>query len=125
MMKILFGFAVITGIVAWSDAEYVPNMDVTIAKKDLFMSRGWGASGMPYPMFYLNRYTQTQQIQHKGMNTPRISNPKQLTLISGYLGKPDHTPFANEETTHRKTNQSRKNHTIPHLFVSYGWGPLG
>uniref|UniRef100_T1DQY1 Putative secreted protein n=1 Tax=Anopheles aquasalis TaxID=42839 RepID=T1DQY1_ANOAQ len=30
-------------------------------KKDLFMSRGWGASGMPFSMFYLNHYTKAQK----------------------------------------------------------------
>ncbi|XP_058818998.1 uncharacterized protein LOC131681918 [Topomyia yanbarensis] len=30
-------------------------------KKDVFMSRGWGASGMPFTMFYLNHYTKAQK----------------------------------------------------------------
>ncbi|XP_065084313.1 uncharacterized protein LOC135706588 [Ochlerotatus camptorhynchus] len=30
-------------------------------KKDVFMSRGWGASGMPFTMFYLNHFTKTQK----------------------------------------------------------------
>lgn len=30
-------------------------------KKDVFMSRGWGASGMPYTMIYLNHFTKAQK----------------------------------------------------------------
>lgn len=30
-------------------------------KKDVFMSRGWGASGMPFTMIYLNHYTKAQK----------------------------------------------------------------
>ncbi|XP_058447195.1 uncharacterized protein LOC131427750 isoform X2 [Malaya genurostris] len=36
------------------------NMLPTV-KKDVFMSRGWGASGMPFTMFYLNHYAKAQK----------------------------------------------------------------
>ncbi|XP_055711218.1 uncharacterized protein LOC129806564 [Phlebotomus papatasi] len=125
-MKLLFGIAILGLMASWTEAEYVPILDLAVDKKDLFMSRGWGASGMPYPMFYLNRYTQTQQMQQKEMDPPKTSQSKQFTLLSGpYQGKSQPDPFDNAKITHRKTNQSRRNHTVPHLFVSYGWGPLG
>ncbi|GAB0094492.1 hypothetical protein DMENIID0001_097980 [Sergentomyia squamirostris] len=99
----------------------VPHLDID--KRDLFMSRGWGASGMPYPMFYLNRYTQTQQIQHKADS--RLF--PEVALISSFAEKPAEvqTKTVAQPAQHRKTNQSRKPQTLPQLFISYGWGPLG
>lgn len=92
------------------------------------MSRGWGAAGMPFSMFYLKKYQRAQQkvepkvIQHKA--TPRFSGEiaaaavRQATSVSRHHVDTNHIP-------QRTTENSRKNYTVPQLFVSYGWGPMG
>ncbi|XP_055640971.1 uncharacterized protein LOC129778225 [Toxorhynchites rutilus septentrionalis] len=40
-------------------------------KKDVFMSRGWGASGMPFTMYYLNHYTKIQKAQNQQQQMQR------------------------------------------------------
>ncbi|XP_029724983.1 uncharacterized protein LOC109420831 [Aedes albopictus] len=44
-----------------SGAKDINNSIMPPIKKDVFMSRGWGASGMPFTMLYLNHYTKQQK----------------------------------------------------------------
>lgn len=90
------------------------------------MSRGWGAAGMPFSMIYLKKYQRAQQkpkvVQHKA--TVRFSGEKaaavrQQTSLSRHHVDTNHIP------PQRTTENSRKNYTVPQLFVSYGWGPMG
>ncbi|XP_052865570.1 uncharacterized protein LOC128271925 [Anopheles cruzii] len=168
----------------------------TAIKKDLFMSRGWGASGMPFSMFYLNHYTkaqkafaqtqlqqqqqqqqqqllqqqQQQQLQHEQQaqqaaslrirsqdDTPLTRTQKEVAAASlvESVGQPlvaQQLPFPdrygetaaavhaeklrtdadyvdnNGGATVRagaKGNATRRQYTVPQLFVSYGWGPMG
>uniref|UniRef100_A0A2M4BYQ5 Putative secreted protein n=1 Tax=Anopheles marajoara TaxID=58244 RepID=A0A2M4BYQ5_9DIPT len=157
-------------------------------KKDLFMSRGWGASGMPFSMFYLNHYTKAQkayvqsQLQQQQMQRRQLQQQDQLqqhlpteSLTTKFNTKastvgsqeeaavthsddfpipnqlPYGTRFADPVTTvpeasvqaeklrsdndyvdngsaiwhGSNTNVSRRQYTVPQLFVSYGWGPMG
>lgn len=59
-------------------------------KKDVFMSRGWGAAGMPFNMVYLNHYTkahkayaQSQQLQQQQQEQLRQREAEQVRLRSG------------------------------------------
>lgn len=82
-------------------------------KKDVFMSRGWGAGGMPFSVLYMNPShsskapaTETKQTvaekpqPHK--NVPQVRNSMR------------------QKSIHRISHS-----VIPQLFVSYGWGPHG
>ncbi|XP_049278798.1 probable serine/threonine-protein kinase yakA [Anopheles funestus] len=188
-----------------SKSAGAPNAVPTIAsstpsaiKKDLFMSRGWGAGGMPFSMFYLNHYTkahkayaqnqqqqqqqqlqqqqlqqqQQQQQQQQGqqqlqkqaqeqsikeqqllrIQEDRSSGrsqedtadkdtgyplpPKTLPFGTGYAPEPNavHAQQLRTDTDYvdgassvrtSKVNTPRRQYTVPQLFVSYGWGPLG
>lgn len=59
-------------------------------KKDVFMSRGWGAAGMPFNMVYLNHYTkahkayaQNLQLQQQQQERLRQRETEQMRLRSG------------------------------------------
>lgn len=59
-------------------------------KKDVFMSRGWGAAGMPFNMVYLNHYTkahkayaQNLQLQQQQQEQLRQREADQIRLRSG------------------------------------------
>ncbi|CAL1674953.1 unnamed protein product [Lasius platythorax] len=92
-----------------------------ITKKDVFMSRGWGAGGMPFSVLYMNprsnhvvTATSTSQRQESGMttesSTPFVEHPN--SRIAPRNGQ--------------STVQPRRQYwTIPQLFISYGWGPFG
>uniref|UniRef100_A0A2M4AVH3 Putative secreted protein n=1 Tax=Anopheles triannulatus TaxID=58253 RepID=A0A2M4AVH3_9DIPT len=155
-------------------------------KKDLFMSRGWGASGMPFSMLYLNHYTkaqrayaqsqlqqqlqmqqreikqQNQHLQTSSLPTnhhvdasPTESQEELGSIHSGESPVPKLFPYGtrfdepvtivpeasvqaeklrsdndyidNSSAIWRgpNTNASRRQYTVPQLFVSYGWGPMG
>lgn len=62
-------------------------------KKDVFMSRGWGAAGMPFNMVYLNHYTkahkayaQNLQLQQQQQEQLRQREAEQMRLRSGAGG---------------------------------------
>lgn len=150
-------------------------------KKDLFMSRGWGASGMPYSMFYLNHYTKAQkayvqsQVQmqqqknqlQEHLQTSSITTkshpeaplvgsqeeesvissdefliPKQFSQTTSFNNAITIVPQINVQAEKLRSdsdyidngsaiwrgsnsNASRRQYTVPQLFVSYGWGPMG
>uniref|UniRef100_A0AAG5DRI8 Uncharacterized protein n=1 Tax=Anopheles atroparvus TaxID=41427 RepID=A0AAG5DRI8_ANOAO len=155
-------------------------------KKDLFMSRGWGASGMPFSMFYLNHYTkaqkayaqnqlQQQQQQQKQQLQLQLQAQQQQELqpiqqeqlqkqevplldssqnestdpIPDQPQQPNPISYAPRYDSHvvavaqqlrtdtdyvdsspsvrttSKVNTARRQYTVPQLFVSYGWGPMG
>lgn len=76
-------------------------------KKGIFLSRGWGAGGMPFGVLYMNPAYSKNLIDEP--------EPQQKTT----------TTYKNNLTRQQK-NTLRKSHlVIPQLFVSYGWGPLG
>ncbi|XP_040168653.1 histone-lysine N-methyltransferase 2D-like [Anopheles arabiensis] len=194
--------------VAGSKSMGVPVAAPTVAsstplaiKKDLFMSRGWGASGMPFSMFYLNHYTKAQkayaqnqlhqQQQHQQQQEQLQQQQRQQQLLqlqkqqleeqqlkqqqllriqqqqdehslvdyqedattkgAGYPLVPKTLPFGarypldpepiavhaqqlRTDTDYvdsaspvrtSKVNTARRQYTVPQLFVSYGWGPMG
>ncbi|KYN22729.1 PREDICTED: uncharacterized protein LOC108758856 [Trachymyrmex cornetzi] len=94
-------------------------MPIKITKKDVFVSRNWGAGGMPFSVLYMNPRsnhavaTSTTQ-QESGATTESL------------------TPFVEHPNSRvgsrngQSTTQPRKQYwTIPQLFISYGWGSFG
>ncbi|XP_029177462.1 uncharacterized protein LOC114945396 [Nylanderia fulva] len=95
------------------------NKQTKITKKDVFMSRGWGAGGMPFSVLYMNprsnhavTATSTSQRQESGMTTETSFVEHPNSRIAPRNGQ--------------STAQPRRQYwTIPQLFISYGWGPFG
>lgn len=96
------------------------------------MSRGWGAAGMPFSMFYLKNYARAQQkvqqkvFQHKA--SPRFSGEiaaAQAVRQQSSSAVHHRQHVDTNDIPQRTTETSRKNYTVPQLFVSYGWGPMG
>lgn len=79
-------------------------------KKDIFLSRGWGAGGMPFSVLYMNPTYSSKQ-----------SNVYEYRTGGNHLTKSGIQMLGNQNKPKNGNNRS----TIPHLFVSYGWGPLG
>ncbi|XP_050459748.1 uncharacterized protein LOC126855814 isoform X1 [Cataglyphis hispanica] len=91
-----------------------------IMKKDVFMSRGWGAGGMPFSVLYMNPRsnhavtTSASQRQESGMTTESST-----TFV-------EHPNSRIAPRNGQSTVQPRRQYwTIPQLFISYGWGPFG
>lgn len=81
-----------------------------VMKKNVFISRGWGASGMPLSTTATPRSNQLAYGQGNGIST--IWNRSKLRQL-----------LLNKE--HNYHRPGMKNYSIPQLFVSYGWGPMG
>lgn len=87
-------------------------------KKDLFVSRGWGAGGMPFSVLYMN---------------PLYSSKAPATVETSYKASPltasregpKSLPQVRTSIMKNKFRNSLPRSVIPQLFVSYGWGPLG
>lgn len=89
------------------------------SKKDVFVSRGWGAGGMPFSVLYMN---------------PSYSSKAPVTVESSYKSMAPSPPRKQQKSIpqvrnsmhSRPKNINKIAHSvIPQLFVSYGWGPLG
>lgn len=84
----------------------------TEAKKNIFVSRGWGAGGMPFSVLYLSPHSS---------KAPLYSEPM-------FRAAPLSAPKLREEMEIEqppKLKSRRQYSVIPQLFVSYGWGPMG
>lgn len=79
------------------------------AKKDLFVSRGWAAGGMPFSVLYMSPHS--SKTPHLSQTATRVKEPAE---DKNQIRKP---------LKPRVFSKSRS--VIPQLFVSYGWGPLG
>lgn len=104
-----------------NDLEPASYPDRIITKKDIFTSRGWGAAGMPYSLYYVGKPLQAR-------------SGAQQTMGSNYFNEEQDIENGNfealrseEASNDEKVNKSNKNskYVIPQLFVSYGWGPMG
>ncbi|XP_012254512.1 uncharacterized protein LOC105685199 [Athalia rosae] len=94
-----------------------------ISKKDVFMSRGWGAGGMPFSVLYMHPHSQRSN-SNTGAN--EIEPARALPLESPAL--PSLPRNSNNRVALRNgaSGQPRRQYSIiPQLFVSYGWGPHG
>lgn len=87
-----------------------------VIKKNGFISRGWGASGMP-----LSTAATSSVMEYNGVETPIVTSggagghvtSQKSKFLRQLLNSNYHRPGA------------RDNYSIPQLFVSYGWGPMG
>ena len=84
-------------------------------KKNVFISRGWGASGMPLA---------------------QPQDPHAAAPYHHYKGQERNNNGVPQWTNSRGRNRPKtkfmqqllspeRNYSIPQLFVSYGWGPMG
>ncbi|KYN02468.1 PREDICTED: uncharacterized protein LOC108774216 [Cyphomyrmex costatus] len=92
-------------------------MPIKITKKDVFVSRNWGAGGMPFSVLYMSPRsnhavtTSTTQRQESSVTT------ESLTSFA------EHPNSRIGSRNGQSTIQPRKQYwTIPQLFISYGWG---
>lgn len=117
-----YGSIIVIGLAVYSAAspmktEYYGPNGVQAVKKDVFISRGWGAGGMPFSVLYMTPHASKAPFEqgHKTNQLPRIEPFRPKTHVSvrnsmGGIGRPG----------------GRKSYSIiPQLFVSYGWGPAG
>ena len=100
-----------------------------IKKKDIFTSRGWGAAGMPYSLYYISK--PFSQPRPTGQPALAGGMPESIAPNGSY---DDHSQMEGEnfdalriaEALDQKTkNEKNSKYVIPQLFVSYGWGPMG
>lgn len=119
----------------------------SVVKKDVFSSRGWAAGGLPsHFTFFNNRKIlqqqhelQKQEGRHESSNKarqPRFSQLQGRVLVADSRifeddleekTQPPEPPQA--QVSHPKVENAQYHHrnysSLPQLFVSYGWGPLG
>ncbi|XP_075225910.1 uncharacterized protein LOC142327032 [Lycorma delicatula] len=121
-------------------------------KKEMFVSRGWGAGGMPFNVLYMKnpkpvkslrtaqsgiiaeplRSQLPHQLQQDYINNPSEQLPSIITSqreVTPQSSNSNQSPN-NNNPKGRGTNTmyvpSRRHYSIiPQLFVSYGWGPIG
>lgn len=114
-----------------------------VIKKDIFMSRGWGAAGMPYSMYYLDKPLPYQQRHKNRQNTTKTDskalyakqeddseNANDLMEVNNYeaLRSPsaeETSKIVRNDKLRKMTSPPKNKYTIPQLFISYGWGPMG
>ncbi|XP_015122215.1 uncharacterized protein LOC107044716 isoform X2 [Diachasma alloeum] len=92
-------------------------------KKDVFMSRSWGAGGMPFSVLYMNTH-ETRLSHPLTSDTSKTSNEsfKKSVDVPLASSKQPNTRVA----VRNGTLQPRRQYSvIPQLFISYGWGPFG
>lgn len=101
-----------------TNGYYDPNSIRSESKKDVWVSRSWSAGGMPYNILYMSPHSSKAPMEerYKPVQAPRPkehNRPKALPLVS-----------VRNSMGNVRSNM-RKAYSIPQLFVSYGWGPLG
>lgn len=83
------------------------------AKKDMFISRGWGAGGMPFSVLYMNS-------SFSASKAPALE-----TSVKSQQNLPKR-PQNHKTLPQLQKSKSKSPHSvIPQLFLSYGWGPMG
>lgn len=93
-----------------------------VVKKDVFLSRSWGAGGMPFSVLYMNPHGTRQT--HQSSDASKQTNESIRKTVDTTLPV---VPQKNRVAVRNAgSNQPRKQYSIiPQLFISYGWGPLG
>lgn len=87
------------------------------SKKDVFISRGWGAGGMPFSVLYMSPHSSKAPIQSESHYKP--------IPISSQFPRMDKQTFIDMQQPRTYIKSRRQYSVIPQLFVSYGWGPMG
>lgn len=94
---------------------------IRTTKKDVFVSRGWGAGGMPFSVLYMNP-------RSNHAVTATSTSQRQETSVTTESSTPfvEHPNSRIAPRNGQSTVQPRRQYwTIPQLFISYGWSPLG
>ncbi|XP_058804015.1 uncharacterized protein LOC131671541 [Phymastichus coffea] len=106
------------------------------AKKDMFMSRGWGAGGMPFSVLYMS-----PRANHHAASTAQAKAHKNHDPTRKHKESSPPLPLTSQQQQQQQHQQSnyrvslrngihgsqprRQYSIIPQLFISYGWGPSG
>lgn len=85
-----------------------------VMKKNVFISRGWGASGMPLS-------TTATPTGRRGGDPGGFGPGNGITKMWN-KNKLRQLLLNKDHNYHRP---GIRNYSIPQLFVSYGWGPMG
>lgn len=101
-----------------------------ISKKDVFMSRGWGAGGLPFSVLYMNAHNS----RNNNNNNNHLTNSNSLDLTKAMTQQNrigEIVPIATGKNNlqnyrvsvrNKPLNQTRRQYSIiPQLFISYGW----
>lgn len=98
---------------------------IRITKKDVFVSRGWGAGGMPFSVLYMNPHGPRANHVATASSSTAFRRQESGTTTESPTPSVGHLSRANPRYG-QPTAQPRKQYwTIPQLFISYGWGPFG
>ena len=93
-------------------------------KRAVFISRGWGAGGMPFSVLYLNKNTFSKNYQ--SVQPPRREGqPMQFPTFGKEKLKTSTRTGGTSLNNKYKNARAMPTSVIPQLFVSHGWGPLG
>ncbi|XP_053696875.1 uncharacterized protein LOC128744114 [Sabethes cyaneus] len=90
-------------LINWSQGQPTPsqqlkvNTVLPVVKKDVFMSRGWGASGMPFTMFYLNHYAKAQKAYAQNQQQLQQRNRLQQDIEESKLRPGTEEPSSMEQ----------------------------
>ncbi|XP_016838145.1 uncharacterized protein LOC107980717 [Nasonia vitripennis] len=102
-----------------------------LSKKDVFMSRGWGAGGMPFSVLYMSPRANHPPPSGSSQADAGKSSGDQGRR-SGSESSPSAAAQTNNQSNYRvalrngNLGQPRRHYSIiPQLFISYGWGPSG
>lgn len=87
-------------------------------KKGIFVSRGWGAGGMPFGVLYMSPSYSTSKSSHQVPISKTIEEKNRRKSVPSHIK-------SNNMSSRQKVNRNIPHSVIPQLFVSYGWGPLG
>lgn len=90
-----------------------------MTKKDVFVSRSWGAGGMPFSVLYMS--------PHGPRGNHASNTPEEAVKAT------EPSPSAAGNSNYRialrngASGQPRRHYSMipPHIFISYGWGPFG
>jgi hypothetical protein len=85
-------------------------------KKNVFMSRGWGAQGMPFNVLYMH----TRQ-HKKPVPTSEVARAERNALTSTVTAGSNGGGGGGKSPLSPRWYYS----TIPHFYATYGWGRNG
>lgn len=118
MVSLSIGSALPLNDFDMNDLEPFNYPERTISKKDIFTSRGWGAAGMPYSLYYVGKPPNGRS---SGGNEQLVDSNDTNEQSNG-----SYEALRSDEPPNQKgKNGKDSKYVIPQLFVSYGWGPMG
>ncbi|KAK2583286.1 hypothetical protein KPH14_009291 [Odynerus spinipes] len=93
-------------------------------KKDSFLSRGWGAGGMPFSVLYMTPHG--SRLNHATNTATGTGHQQEVGKTNENPVPPLTQPNYRVAVRNSAAMQSRRQYPIiPQFFISYGWGALG